>query len=129
LTGAPTLTAGEHMSCLWVDGCITGIDNGGDPSTAIEYSLIKMTNNGGSEDIIENAFYIYGGYGIDKLFTFDTCINGGGADEHFISNGGDGGAEKGIATTSGWKKAKCDVDGTDYWLILYHTPTEVDMVS
>ena len=129
LSGAPTLTAGEHLACLWVDGAITGIDNGGDPTDTIEYSLIKMTNNGGSDDIIENAFYIYGGHGIDKLFTFNTCLNGGAADEHFISNGGDGGAEKGIATTSGWLKVKVDVDGTDYWMILYHTPTEVDMVS
>jgi len=96
---------------------------------ADDYSIVKLSNNAPAECGPDEVFFVYGGAGVANLFEFHTCLNGGGATDHFIYNGGDGGAEKGIATTSGWLKIKVDVDGTDYWMILYHTPTEVDMVS
>lgn len=129
LSGAPTFTNWESLSGLWVDCAITGVDNSGDPPSAStgqgDYSLVRLTNNGGSEDIVGDVFFIYGGYGIDKLFQFDTCINGGAADEHFIYPLGTG-ADKVITsgTTGTTLKVKCDVDGTSYYLILYADPTE-----
>lgn len=131
LSGTPTFTNWESLSGLWVDCAITGVDNGGDPPSATsgqgDYSLVRLTNNGGSEDIIGEVFFVYGGYGIDKLFQFDTCLNGGAANEHFIYPLGTG-ADKVITsgTTGTTLKVKCDVDGTSYYLILYADPTEAD---
>jgi len=117
LGGSPTFTKCEHVQCLWADASL-----GANPTSGT-YNIIKMTNNGANQTAVDNAFYVYGGYGINKLFYFDTCD---GITANFISNGGTGGATKVITSGGDWKKVKCSIEGTDYFLILMVNPSEID---
>lgn len=117
LGGSPTFTWCEHVQCLWADASL------GTAPTTGTYSIIKMTNNGANQTEVHNAFYIRGGYGINKLFYFDTCD---GITGNFISNGGTGGATKVITSGGDWKKVKCSIEGTDYFMILMVDPSEID---
>jgi len=88
------------------------------------FTIIKMANQSEAEMGPQSAMMIYGGYGIEDLFYFQTCLNGGGADEHFIYPLGTG-ASKTIDSGAGATlKIKCRVDDTDYYLLLFEDPTE-----
>lgn len=117
-----TVTNVEHMSGLWVD-CTAAKPSGTD--LANHYSMVRISNGADAEEGPDEVFYVYGGNGIEELFDFDTCLNGGGATDHFIYPLGTG-ADKIITSgTDGTTlKVKCDVDGTAYYLILYADPTE-----
>ena len=120
LGGSPTFTACSKISALWAD-----IGLGVTPTSGDVVGL-RISNNGSNQTEVTSGIEMYGGYGINYLFTFDTCA---GITGNFISNGGTGGAETGITSGGDWKKVKIDIDGTDYYLLAMLEPVEVDMVS
>lgn len=120
LSGSPTFTACSKAVCLWAD-----IGLGVTPTSGDVVGL-RISNNGSNQIEVTSGIELYGGYGINYLFTFDTCA---GITGNFISNGGTGGAETGITSGGDWKKVKVDIDGTDYYLLAMIEPVEVDMVS
>ena len=128
LSGSPTFTACGNVCALWGDSTLTVAP------TAGNYELALLSNNGTAR--LTSFIRMYGNTAIQPglggvLYAFDfaTCSAGANELNACIINGGDGSAEKGIATTGGWKKIRINVEGTQYWLIAYLTPTEVDMVS
>ncbi len=120
LSGTPTFTECAKVSGLWVD-CVLGVA----PSTG-DYVGIRISNNGANQSEVLAGIELYGGYGINRLFNFDTCD---GITANFISNGGTGGAEIGITSGGDWKKLKIAIDGSIYYMIAMIEPVEVDMVS
>jgi len=120
LTGTPTFTANQRCAGLSVD-----LSLGSNPTSGV-YDGILIANNGANQTQVDHAIEIFGNYGINYLFSFQSCD---GITGNFISNGGTGGAEIGITSGGDWKKVKVNLEGTDYFLILMVNPSEVDMVS
>ena len=121
-SGSGTCTNYEHLSCLWLEtgGGLKASGN----TLANEYEFIKLSNGSHAEEGPGQCFFIYGGNGIAELFDFDTCLNGGGATDHFIYPHGTGALAYVKNTTGAILKIKCDVDGTAYYLMLYSDPVE-----
>ena len=116
LGGSPTFTACSKISALWAD-----IGLGVTPSTGDVVGL-RISNNGSNQTEVTYGIELYGGYGINKLFNFDTCA---GITGNFISNGGTGGSSKTITSGGDWKKLKVEIDGTDYFMLAMVNPSEV----
>ena len=120
LSGTPTFTATQRCAGIHVD-----LSLGVNPTSG-DYAGIVIANNGANQTEVDHAIEIFGNYGINQLFSFQSCA---GITANFISNGGTGGAETGITSGGDWKKIKVDIDGTDYYLLAMLEPVEVDMVS
>ena len=120
LGGSPTFTACSKISAIWAD-----IGLGVTPTSGDVVGL-RISNNGANQTEVTNGIELYGGYGINNLFNFDTCA---GITGNFISNGGTGGAETGITSGGDWKKLKVLIDDSVFYLIAMVEPVEVDMVS
>ena len=115
LSGTPTATTVGHIAGLSVD-----LSLGVNPTTG-NYTGILIANNGASQTQVDSAITIYGNYGINHLFDFESCD---GLTANFISNLGTG-ANKVITTGSGSTyKVKVNYGGTDAYLILFTDPTE-----
>lgn len=112
-SGSPTFTECSKAACLWAD-----IGLGVAPTTGDLIGL-RISNNGTNQIEVKYGIELYGGYGINKLFNFDTCA---GITANFISNGGTG--DTTLKTGDDWKKIKVEIDGTDYYLIAMNDPTE-----
>jgi len=116
LSGTPTFTACSKVAGLMVD-CSLGV-----APTSGDYVGIMISNNGLNQTEVNSAIEIYGNYGINELFSFQSCA---GITANFISNGGTGGAAKTITSGGDWKKIKIDIDGTDYYMLAMVNPSEV----
>ena len=116
LSGTPTFTACQRTSALWAD-CAYGVN-----PTAGTYNAITITNNGANQTQVDNAIEIWGNYGINNLFSFQSCD---GITANFVSNGGTGGATTGLTSGGDWKKIKIDIGGTTYYMIAMLNPSEV----
>jgi len=117
LTGTPTFTANQRCACLALD-----CNLGAAPTSGV-YNALLIANNGANQTQVDHAIEIFGNYGINKLFSFQSCA---GLTANFISNGGTGGATKVITSGGDWKKIKVDIDGTDYYLLAMVNPSEID---
>jgi len=115
LTGTPTATEVGHIAAVGID-CNLGVN----PTTG-NYTGILIANNGANQTEVDSAITIYGNYGINYLFDWESCD---GLTANFISDGGTG-ASKVIDTGSGdWYKVKVNYGGTDAYLIIMTDPTE-----
>jgi len=116
LTGTPTATEVGHVAAIGID-CNLGVN----PTTG-NYTGILIANNGANQTEVDSAITIYGNYGINYLFDFESCD---GLTANFISDLGTG-ADKVITTGTGGNtyKVKVNYGGTDAYLILYEDPTE-----
>jgi hypothetical protein len=115
LTGTPTATEVGHIAVVGID-CNLGVN----PTTG-NYTGILIANNGANQTEVDSAITIYGNYGINHLFDFESCD---GLTANFISNLGTG-ANKVIDSGAGSTyKVKVNYGGTDAYLILYTDPTE-----
>ena len=136
VTGACTLTDLAVLSCVWADSQMddTGQLSGSASNVNKCLTLFRGTNNGHATltsfiSLYGNTAIQPGKGGVLYLLDLGTCYAAADELNACVINGGDGGAEKGIATTSGWKKIRIRVEGTEYWLVAYSAPTEVDMVT
>jgi hypothetical protein len=118
LTGAaPTLTTVGHIAGISVD-----LSLGVNPTTG-NYTGILIANNGANQTQVDSAITIYGNYGINNLFDFESCD---GITANFISDGGTGGATKVITSGGDWKKIKINIGGSTYYLLAMVDPSEID---
>lgn len=117
LTGTPTATAVGHIAAIGID-CNLGVN-----PTAGNYTGILIANNGANQTQVDSAITIYGNYGINNLFDFESCD---GITANFISNGGTGGATKVITSGGDWKKIKINIGGTTYYMLAMLDPSEID---
>ena len=117
LGGSPTFTACSKISALWAD-----IGLGVTPTSG-DVNGLRISNNGANQTEVTHGIELYGGYGINYLFNFDTCA---GITGNFISNGGTGGATKVITSGGDWKKVKVKIDGSDFFMLAMVDPVEVD---
>ena len=116
LGGSPTFTACAKVSALWAD-----IGFGVAPTSGDVIGL-RISNNGTNQTEVTHGIELYGGYGINNLFNFDTCA---GITGNFISNGGTGGSSKTITSGGDWKKLKVLIDGSVYYMLAMIEPVEV----
>jgi len=116
LTGTPTATTVGHIAAIGID-CNLGVN----PTTG-NYTGILIANNGANQTQVDSAITIYGNYGINNLFDWESCD---GLTANFISNLGTG-ASKVITTgTAGTTyKIKCNYGGSTVYLVAYSDPTE-----
>jgi len=117
LSGSPTFTANQRCAGLAVD-----LSLGVKPTSGV-YNGIQIANNGANQTEVDHAIEIWGNYGINYLFSFQSCD---GITGNFISNGGTGGATKVITSGGDWKKIKVNIGGTDYFMIAMVLPVEID---
>lgn len=123
LGGTAEVANCEHMCALWAEvQAYRPTTAGTDLEDA--YSIIKLSNGAPAEKGPNDAIYIYGGNGIEDLFRFHTCHNGGGATDHFIYDHGTGADAYVKNGTGAILKTKVDVDGVDYFIMLYSDPEE-----
>jgi len=115
LSGSPTFTANQRCAGIAID-CSLGVK----PISGV-YNGLQIANNGANQCEVDHAIEIWGNYGINYLFSFQSCD---GITGNFISNGGTGGATKGITSGGNWKKIKVNLEGVDYFMIAYINPTE-----
>jgi len=123
LSGSSEVANIEHMCALWAEVTTYKPTTAG-TDLADAYSIVKLSNGAPAEKGPNEVFYVYGGNGVDDLFKFDTCLNGGGATDHFIYPHGTGALAYVKNTTGAILKCKVDVDGTDYYIMLYSDPVE-----
>lgn len=116
LTGTPTATEVGHIAAVGID-----CNLGANPTTG-NYTGILIANNGANQTQVDSAITIYGNYGINTLFDFESCDGLAG---NFISNLGTG-ANKVITSgaTGTTYKVKVNYGGNDAYLVLYSDPTE-----
>ena len=91
---------------------------------ADDYSIVKLSNNAPAECGPNEVFFVYGGSGVEDLFQFHTCLNGGAATDHFIYPHGTGADAYVKNGTGAILKVKVNVDDADYFLMLYSDPEE-----
>lgn len=113
LSGSPTFT-----ECSKVAGLMVDLSLGVAPTTG-DYVGIHIANNGANQTQVDDAIEIYGGYGINRLFSFQSCD---GITANFISDGGTG--DTTLTTGDDWKKIKIKIGSTDYYLIAMNDPAE-----
>jgi hypothetical protein len=111
--GSPTFT-----ECSKVAGIMVDLSLGVTPTSG-DYNGIMISNNGANQTEVDNAIEIYGNYGINRLFSFQSCD---GITANFISNGGTG--DTTLTTGDDWKKIKIKIGSTDYYLIAMNNPAE-----
>jgi len=116
LSGTPTATEVGHLAALSVD-----LSVGVNPTTG-NYTGIVIANNGANQTQVDSAITIYGNYGINHLFDWESCD---GLTANFISNLGTGASKVITSGTAGTTyKIKCNYGGSDVYLIAYSDPTE-----
>ena len=113
LSGTPTATEVGHVAGISVD-----LSLGANPTTG-NYTGILIANNGANQTQADSAVTVYGNYGINRLFDFQSCD---GITANFVSNGGTG--DTTLKTGDDWKKIKIRIGATDYYLIAMNEPTE-----
>ena len=123
LTGSSEVANIEHMCALWAEvstyrPTVAGTD------LADEYSIVKLSNGAPAEKGPNEVFFVWGGNGVEDLFQFDTCLNGGGATDHFLYPHGTGADAYVKNGTGAILKCKVNVDGVDYFIMLYSDPEE-----
>jgi len=116
LTGTPTATEVGHIAAIGID-CNLGVN----PTTG-NYTGILIANNGANQTQVDSAITIYGNYGINHLFDWESCD---GLTANFISNLGTGASKVITSGTAGTTyKIKCNYGGNDVYLVAYSDPTE-----
>jgi hypothetical protein len=113
LSGTPTATEVGHIAAVAVDCSL-----GANPTTG-NYTGILIGNNGANQTQVDSALTIYGNYGINRLFDFQSCD---GLTANFISNGGTG--DTTIDTGGDWKKIKVRIGTSDFYICAFTNPSE-----